>query len=217
MGTPENNSATIDAQEQLGENLPAGDSVDWKAKAEKADKRRRDTQAAYTQARQELAAVKAQLKVLQETGGHKALIDKDKLKELEDLKFSDPDAWFEAKLAIEADAKAKFQSKLSEAQREVSEIEIRQAKLEDFKATHPGFELSDDDIPPRIAKKLASGQISFDEFLVEVYDYVSRPKVFGDGNRILGQPDLSVVGGGNTPSEAAKNKDIVASYRYEVY
>ena len=38
MGTPENSSATINAQEQLGENLPAGDSVDWKAEAEKAEK-----------------------------------------------------------------------------------------------------------------------------------------------------------------------------------
>lgn len=217
MGTPENSSATIDAQEQLGETLPASDSVDWKAEAEKAEKRRRDTQAAYTQARQELAAVKAQLKVLQETGGHKALIDNDKLKELEDLKFSDPDAWFEAKLAIEADAKAKFQSKLSEAQREVSEIEIRQAKLEEFKATHPGFELSDDDIPPRIAKKLAEGKVSFEEFLEECYSYLTAPRVVGETAKTLEQPNLSKVGGGNTPSQAAKSEDIILSYRKEIF
>lgn len=203
MGTPEGTEAPATNNE----------SVDWKAEAELAEKRRRDTQAAYTKSQQELAAMRAKLKVIEETGGHSALLDQTKLAELEDLKFSDPDAWYKAKLALESEAHNKFQSKLAEA----SESEIRLAKLEEFKATHPGFELTDDDIPPRIAKKLASGEVSFDEFLQETYDYLKTPKVIGDANKTLEQPNLGKVGGGITPSAAATSKDIVASYKNEVY
>lgn len=187
------------------------ENVDWEAEAKKAEQRRRDTQAAYTKSQQELAATRAQLKVMKETGG--PALDQGKLAELEDLKFSDPDAWYKAKLALESEAHNSFQSKLAEA----SESEVRLAKLEEFKATHPGFELTDDDIPPRIAKKLASGQVSFDEFLQETYDYLVTPKVIGDANKTLEQPNLGKVGGGITPSAAATSKDIVSSYKNEVY
>lgn len=200
MGTPEGTAPATN-----------NESVDWKAEAELAEKRRRDTQAAYTKSQQELAATRAQLKVMKETGG--PALDQGKLAELEDLKFSDPDAWYKAKLALESEAHNTFQSKLAEA----SESEVRLAKLEEFKATHPGFELTDDDIPPRIAKKLASGQVSFDEFLQETYDYLVTPKVIGDANKTLEQPNLGKVGGGITPSAAATSKDIVSSYKNEVY
>lgn len=187
------------------------ENVDWEAEAKKAEQRRRDTQAAYTKSQQELAATRAQLKVMKDIGG--PTLDQGKLAELEDLKFSDPDAWYKAKLALESEAHNSFQSKLAEA----SESEVRLAKLEEFKATHPGFELTDDDIPPRIAKKLASGQVSFDEFLQETYDYLVTPKVIGDANKTLEQPNLGKVGGGITPSAAATSKDIVSSYKNEVY
>jgi len=200
MGTPEGTAPATN-----------NESVDWKAEAELAEKRRRDTQAAYTKSQQELAATRAQLKVMKETGG--PALDQGKLAELEDLKFSDPDAWYKAKLALESEAHNTFQSKLAEA----SESEVRLAKLEEFKATHPGFELTDDDIPPRIAKKLASGQVSFDEFLQETYDYLVTPKVIGDANKTLEQPNLGKVGGGITPSAAATSKDIASSYKNEVY
>lgn len=201
MGTPESTApATTD------------ENVDWEAEAKKAEQRRRDTQAAYTKSQQELAATRAQLKVMKDIGG--PTLDQGKLAELEDLKFSDPDAWYKAKLALESEAHNSFQSKLAEA----SESEVRLAKLEEFKATHPGFELTDDDIPPRIAKKLASGQVSFDEFLQETYDYLVTPKVIGDANKTLEQPNLGKVGGGITPSAAAAtSKDIVSSYKNEVY
>lgn len=189
----------------------ADENVDWEAEAKKAEQRRRDTQAAYTKSQQELAATRAQLKVMKDIGG--PTLDQGKLAELEDLKFSDPDAWYKAKLALESEAHNSFQSKLAEA----SESEVRLAKLEEFKATHPGFELTDDDIPPRIAKKLASGQVSFDEFLQETYDYLVTPKVIGDANKTLEQPNLGKVGGGITPSAAATSKDIVSSYKNEVY
>jgi len=61
-------------------------------------------------------------------------------------------------------------------------LEQREAMLEAFKESHPGFELTDDDVPPRIAKKLASGSIRFDEFLNEVYEYITTPRIVGTPN-----------------------------------
>lgn len=203
MGTPDN---TADTSTQ---------DVDWKAEAEKAEKRRRDTQAAYTKSQQELAQLKATVAVLERTA--KPQIDPDKLAELEDLKFSDPDAWRSKVNSLEAEVKKQHEAEIATAAKNLSDYEIRQATLEEFKATHPGFELSDDDIPPRIAKKLAEGKVSFEEFLEECYSYLTAPRVVGETAKTLEQPNLSKVGGGNTPSQAAKSEDIILSYRKEIF
>ncbi len=106
---------------------------------------------------------------------------------------------------------------IAEKTRELSEQDVRLAKLEAFIENHPGFELTDDDVPPRIAKKLASGQISFDEFLAEVYEFAVTPKVVGSLNSTLNQPNLSKAGGGAEPAQNSVYKDIVKSYKTEVY
>lgn len=203
MGTPDN---TADTSTQ---------DVDWKAEAEKAEKRRRDTQAAYTKSQQELAQLKATVAVLERTA--KPQVDQAKLAELEDLKFSDPDAWRVKVNSLEAEVLKQHEAEIATAAKNLSDYEIRQATLEEFKATHPGFELSDDDIPPRIAKKLAEGKVSFEEFLEECYSYLTAPRVIGETAKTLEQPNLSKVGGGNTPSQAAKSEDIILSYRKEIF
>ena len=203
MGTPDN---TADTSTQ---------DVDWKAEAEKAEKRRRDTQAAYTKSQQELAQLKATVAVLERTA--KPQVDQAKLAELEDLKFSDPDAWRVKVNSLEAEVQKQHEAEIATAAKNLSDYEIRQATLEEFKATHPGFELSDDDIPPRIAKKLAEGKVSFEEFLEEVHSYLTAPRVVGETAKTLEQPNLSKVGGGNTPSQAAKSEDIILSYRKEIF
>lgn len=202
-GTPDN---TADTSTQ---------DVDWKAEAEKAEKRRRDTQAAYTKSQQELAQLKATVAVLERTA--KPQVDQAKLAELEDLKFSDPDAWRVKVNSLEAEVLKQHEAEIATAAKNLSDYEIRQATLEEFKATHPGFELSDDDIPPRIAKKLAEGKVSFEEFLEEVHSYLTAPRVVGETAKTLEQPNLSKVGGGNTPSQAAKSEDIILSYRKEIF
>ena len=63
---------------------PSNQAIDW-------EKRYKDTQAAYTKARQEAVQLKAQVEVLRSQGLSAVQID-DKLKdELEDLKYTNPE------------------------------------------------------------------------------------------------------------------------------
>ena len=57
----------------------------------------------------------------------------------------------------------------------------------------------------------------FEEFLEEVHSYLTAPRVVGETAKTLEQPNLSKVGGGNTPSQAAKSEDIILSYRKEIF
>ncbi len=204
------NTADILPGNTDSDNQPKEPVIDW-------EKRFKDTQAAYTRERQEALKLKAKVEVLEKQGFSTTQID-DKLKdELEDLKFTNPEEWRRKMNLIEQEASSKVSSAIEERTRELSEKDVRVAKLEAFIENHPGFELTDDDVPPRIAKKLASGQISFDDFLTEVYSFMTTPKVIGSLNSTLNQPNLSKAGGGAEPAQNAVYKDIASSYKNEVY
>jgi len=181
------------------------------------EKRYKDTQSAYTKTRQELVELKAHVDVLKSQGMTPVQIDATLKEELEDLKYSNPEEWRRKMNQIETESHSKISSAVADKVKEYSELEQRQATLEAFKESHPGFELTDDDVPPRIAKKLASGSIRFDEFLNEVYEYATTPRVVGTPNKTLDQPDLGKAGGGATPSLYAEVQDITKSYKNEVY
>jgi len=242
MGIPDNKSATIktgDLQGQdknLGEgqnsqvndknyqandknnqvNGKNGQTINW-------EKRFKDTQAAYTKARQEIAKLKAKLKVLEETNNTyiKPNIPEEKAKELEKLKFEDPDKWRLEMNKLEEMAKNEANQKISQVEKKLSELEKRQLIFEEFQASHPDVVINDDvikyDVPPRITQKLESGKITFQEFLEEAYNYLKTPKVVGDGNKTIGQPNLNKVGGDDTPFNGSVYQDIVKSYKNEVY
>lgn len=184
------------------------------------EKRFKDTQAAYTKSQQELKAVKAKVEVLEKLTTPQIQLDAATQQELDDLKFSDPDAWRVKMNSIELEARQKHQSLLSEAEKAASiqaELERRTQVLNEYNRNHPGFEITDEviqlDVPSRITKKLESGEISFDDFLVEVKDFLYSPKKVGSSNKVLNQPNLGTIGGGESPSEGAVNQDIAANYK----
>ena len=203
MGTPEENSATLGQ-----ENTQA---VDW-------EKRFKDTQAAYTQSRQEIAKLKAQLSVKDEP---KMQLTAEQQDELEDLKFNNPEEWRKRVNDLEKQADAQFNTKLNEELQKLTELEQRQLTLEAFQLSHPDFHLDDEviayDVPKRITKRLETGEINFETFLEEAYQYLTTPKVVGSQAKDLDQPNLNKVGGGTTASASATAADIVVSYRNEVY
>lgn len=203
MGTPEENSATLGQ-----ENAQA---VDW-------EKRFKDTQAAYTQSRQEIARLKAELAVKDEP---KMQLTAEQQDELEDLKYNNPEEWRKRVNDLEKQADAQFNTKLSEELQKLTELEQRQLTLEAFQLSHPDFHLDDEviayDVPKRITKRLETGEINFETFLEEAYQYLTTPKVVGSQAKDLDQPNLNKVGGGTTASASATAADIVVSYRNEVY
>lgn len=210
MSTP----VTTDTLEQSSESQQ---QVDY-------EKRYKDTQAAYTKSQQELKAVKAQVDVLEKLTTPQIQIDAETQRELDDLKYSDPDAWRTKMNNLELEARTKHQSTLSTAAQQAAmqaELERRTQVLDEYNRSHPGYEITDEviqlDVPTRITKKLESGEISFDNFLTEVKDFLYSPKKVGTANKALGQPNLGNIGGGDTPSDTAVTLDIAANYKNIAY
>ena len=209
---------------QLPDDLP--DDVKFAATAEK---RRRDTQADLSRGRQEANALKAEKAALLKKLTHETpvVLSADQQEELEELKFSDPDAWRKKLNEYETTARNKRIAEIDEELKQVSagtleteELERRKEVLELFKAENEGFDINDDilanDIPPRISKKLETGKISFEQFLVECRDYLKTGKVIKQDDT-MDQPNLSKVGGSGKPDQNALKEDIVLSYKNETY
>lgn len=197
MGTPETKTDT-----------PESTTVDY-------EKRFKDTQAFATKIAQEkaekereLEELKAELSVLRTTAKPSMSIPKEVQDELEDLKYSDPEAWRSRLNQLEAEANKEFNSKLTEAKQATAqqlELNRRASILAEFEAAHPDIAFTDEllqlDIPARITKKLESGKVSYEEFLNEVVDFVKAPKVIGSTAKTLNQPNLSKIGGDDTPTK----------------
>ena len=208
MGTPDVNTDT-----------PESTNVDY-------EKRFKDTQAFATKIAQEkaekekeLAELKAELSVLKTTAQPSMSISKEMQEELEDLKYSDPEAWRKKLNQLESEARNEFDSKVAEARNATSmqlELSKRASILNEYKAKHPDIAFTDEllnlDIPGRIVKKLENGQVTYEEFLNEVVNFVKAPKVIGSANSTLDQPNLSKVGGDDTPTKDGTNKNLAKTY-----
>lgn len=217
MSTPEQDENVVaDTQTESGSEQLQNE-VDY-------EKRFKDTQSAYTKSQQELKAAKAKLEALEKLSQPTIQIDEATQQELDDLKYSDPDAWRVKMNTLEQDAKVKHENLLEEVATQAStqvELERRANLLEQYNISHPNMPITDElirlDVPNRITTKLEKGEISFDDFIVEVHNFLYTPKKVGDGNKVLNQPNLNTFGGGSTPQKAAVSKDIVASYKNEIY
>lgn len=192
--------------------------------AAKAEKRRRDTQSEYTKVSQKakkLEMVNNQLASTLETELVSSLPAREAA-QLEELKYSDPDAWRVKLTELENKRRADVRGKLEAIEQEVgtkTELEQRVEMLQEFSAAHPGFEINDDvianDIPPRITNKLAKGEISFTDFLEQCHDYLSRNKVIDKGEVPPDIPNLAKAPGGSTPQQS--KTDPKSGYESEVY
>ena len=211
MGIPE--STTTDTPESTQQ-------VDY-------EKRFKDTQAFATKVAQEkadalreLQELKAELSVLKETAKPSLTIDEQTKSELEDLKYSDPDAWRARVNELEQKANLEFNSKIAEAKQlstQQLELQRRANILTQFQTEHPDVEFTDEllhlDIPQRIVKELENGKVTYEEFLNNVYNYVKTPKVVGSTTKTLEQPNLSKTGGDDTPTKnSSGNQNIIQSY-----
>lgn len=211
MGIPE--STTTDTPESTQQ-------VDY-------EKRFKDTQAFATKVAQEkaeaireLQELKAELSVLKETAKPSLTIDAQTQSELEDLKYSDPDAWRARVNELEQNANLEFNSKIDEAKKlstQQLELQRRANILEQFQTEHPDVVFTDEllnlDIPRRIVKELEEGKVTYEEFLNNVYNYVKTPKVIGSTTKTLEQPNLSKTGGDDTPTKnSSSNQNIIQSY-----
>ena len=211
MGNPEHTSVDATSKSEGSES-----QVDY-------EKRFKDTQGAF-KSQQELVVTKAKLEALEKLTTPKVELDEAAKTELEDLKFSNPDAWRTKMNKLEKEAQTQHNATLSEAGRiaaNQAELDDRTQVFADFQANNPDLTISDDtikyDIPPRLTNKLETGTIDFGQYLEEVKTYLTSGKIIGDGNKTLNQPNLANVGGDNNPTKSAVDKDIVKNYQDMVY
>ena len=212
MGIPENNNSAT---------LPAGGEAETNVNYEK---RFKDTQSAYTKSQQELKAAKAKLEALEKLTQPVVQLDEATQAQLDELKYSNPEAWRDKMNSLEAEAKLKHLSVLSEAEKiamQQAELEQRAQILSEYNSKHPQNPITDEvimfDVPPRITKKLENGEISFEEFLSEAHNFLYAPKKVGDGNQTLKQPNMRDFGGGTTPTDNAVDSSIIENYKNLVY
>lgn len=201
------------------------ENVDYKALYEIEQKRRKDTQAAFTKSQQALKQREAENRLLQEKAKQALMtVDPETAKRLDELKYADPEAWRAEMNNIEAKKTAEFNDQLTAEGRKAAwenELDRRAQVLKDFNASHPGFSLNDEiianDVPKRIFARLEKGEVDFETFLVESHEFLTGKKVVHAGDSVLNQPNLNSVGGGGKPSDSSTEKDIMKSYKDEVY
>ena len=214
-----NPNSVIDSHQTSGESTTnteiqnqdaAQAQIDW-------EKRFKDTQAAFTKSRQELAATKAELLAAKEM--QQFTMPADVKARLDELKFSDPDAWRVEMNAFEQSKTAKFNEiSANNTQAILSELnqEDRVQTLQEFNSLH-GVEITEsllqNEIPNRIHNELNSGTIDYATYLAKCVEYMRTPKVIAGTQEVLGQPNIGKIGGGATPGEAASNLNIETAYK----
>ena len=232
MANPDNAAGAGNPTEQPNAQVPAGtpeedeNSVEyWKKQAEVAEQRRRDTQSSYTKNQQALKAAEAKVEALSNQLNQTSVfqyIAPEVVEELEELKLQDPDKWRERANQVEQEALAKAREEVANLTKEVGskaeseyELDRRVKVLDDFNKEHPDFEITDDliknEIPPRIVNKMETGEVTFEGFLEEVYQYVTAGKKVKDV-QTPNNPNLSTVGGGNMPSKEGMAKNFTDNY-----
>lgn len=204
------------------EGLEVSDEVKFAATAEK---RRRDAQSALGKTQQALKTAETEREALRErvVANAQVALTEEEQEELEELKFSDPDAWrvkmngYEQRAATAASEEL---SSVSAYATQKGELARREAILADFVASNPGLKITDEviqnDIPPRITRKLETNEVTFEEFLGEVKDFLTRGKAIKN-EEVLGQPNLNNVGGSHTADPNAVQQDMTQSYANEIY
>lgn len=206
--------------------LPEGLDISEEVKiAAMAEKRRRDTQSALAKTKSTLAVLQAENEELKRLAKQSTAvkITPEEQEALDELKFSDPDAWRTKMNELEQSATAKVDSTLSEISEKAATkgtVGERQVLLQAFLDDNPGLVINDDvlenEIPPRITKALENGEVSFIEFLGNVKEYLSAGKVVAT-EQAPKDPNLSEVGGSDTPELGAQIKDSESLYEDELY
>lgn len=217
------NKATVDDKGNLA--LPGAEQVPEEVQyAAILEKRRRDTQSALGKATQQLAAESRIREELEKRVASQTSLSltPEQTQELESLKLDNPEAWRDKMNKLEQEAttivQAELQTLSSEASQHAQKVN-REQILKAFNSTAKvpiTDESLENDIPPRIVKRLETGAISFEEFLNEAQDYITAPKKLG-GVELPPKPNLSAAGGSSEADPAAIANQSKNNYSSEIY
>lgn len=174
------------------------ESVEYAARVEK---RRRDTEGAYTKATQRANKAEAMVSTLKKQVSPATQFTEAQNDELDELKESDPDLWHRTLQRFETEAQTALDEEVAESALEAEAegiVKFRVDTLNEFNQEHEGAELTeeqlDNDIPPRLSKQLESGKLPFKDFLYQAHAYINSSKKVASGNTKV-EPNLGKMPG----------------------
>ena len=165
------------------------------------EKQLKDTKAAYTQARQEIAALKTHIGALEEAIANNKNIDipPEVQRELDQLKVTNPELWRQKLNAIENKRAKDLSSSISRK----TEIARRQAVLEEWNHQNADAQINEyivnNVLPAGLYNKLKNSEVTFEGFLAEASNFLRQTKM-GPGN--------SEKAGKKDPMTSTKGLDV---------
>lgn len=169
---------------------------------EVAEKRRRDAQAALTPLQQENARLKAELAATNTPPTTD--ISPEVKAELDDLKFSDPDAWRVKMNEIEQSSSEAYTKQVDANTRQ----EMALLEKEQFFQSNPGLdpELVRSVIPDAIKTRYENGELSYGQVLEigkKLVDGAPVASVLAPST-----PDMGGTSGSSSPTDTAKKQQV---------
>ena len=209
-------------------NMVLPDDLDPNVKyAAGLEKRRRDTQSSYEKSQHQLRTEQAKSEKLEERllSDPKLDLSDEEALELEELKNTDADAWRNKLNEHTATAKAKAKEDVDGISNKTEndiEVDRRQTVLDEFHKANPELTLTDEvienDLPPRILKQLESGEVTFEKFLDNAKNFLTKGKVIqGANEEDENDPDLGELGGTDKVTDRKIAEDIIESYKDEIF
>jgi len=199
------------------------DTPPWAKVAIANEKKFRDTQVGYTKSTQDNKLLIAEIDVLKgKLAGHSALTT-EQTEELDHLKLTDPDAYFDKRTEYEAQAHTQFDTELTDVKNKTAneiELERREQYIKDFNVSRDvpiTQELIDNEVPAKFFKQLEANEVTFDQFVLNVAQYVDTPKVVGKGSEVTNVTNLSDVAGGDSPSKEKQYDNLAEDYANIVF
>lgn len=169
-----------------------------------------ELQASYTKSRQELAALKAKTAALEKHLASASFkLPPEVEQELEQLKYTDPEAWRQRINAIENKRAKDLDAEISKQ----VEVERRTQLLAEYNAANPDHKIDDyvaENVLPRgMVSKLERGEVSFESFLKEASNFLKNIVKHGPGNSSNAgrQAPITKVGGG-VQAQTTKIEDV---------
>ena len=135
-------------------------------------------------------------------------LSKEASEELEELKFSDPDAWFNRKRELEKQASEELQKRLSTVEDEVrtkAKVLTEKELLEHYQSENPTHDLNA--VPYSMRLQYEQGSISLDEFLGQAKDFYTSKQTLATP-QTPETPDVSSQTGSSEASKGAGIDDI---------
>ncbi len=202
----------------------SGEKVDYKQLFETEQSRRRGLQSENDKLKHKDSLSQAELTKFKELSVPK--LDKTTTDRLNDLKYSDPDAWRKEMDSLESVNDKQISEHLEVVSKQNRDLTRKEqlneahtslaGKHSDFaKVINSNTLLSD--IPPRITNKYESGDMTAEDYLEQAYKFITAQKGISNPADLSGKPNLNNATGGSTPDPSAVDRDLNKSYSETIF